>query len=64
MAEQAYEYILEQPEHGQVGLGPTEDRGAVWEDLVAWENGTRHRGTIMRRPVGDWEPDPDQGWRP
>lgn len=56
-----YEYILVQPEHGNVGIGPTEDRRAVEQDRDDWEADTGIRGQIMRRPVADWEIDPEAG---
>lgn len=50
-----YEYVLVMPEHGIVGIGPTTDLRAVEQDYEAWEAETGRIGTIMRRPVADWE---------
>lgn len=60
MSEQVYEYVLTIPSHGPVGIGPTEDREAVRSDYHAWLDEAGEVGTIMRRPVADWDVDPEQ----
>lgn len=57
-----WQYVLTMPEHGNVGVGPTDDLRAVEQDQKAWLDETGKVGTIMRRRVGDWEdmPAPDQ----
>lgn len=55
-----FEYVLVIPEHGMVGIGPTTDRQAVEQDYRAWLDETGKHGTIMRRPVSDWDVDPEQ----
>ncbi len=61
-----WQYVLVMPEHGMVGIGPTDDLRAVEQDEEAWLEETGRQGTIMRRSVGDWEdmpahPEPDAG---
>lgn len=58
-----FEYILVIEEHGEVGIGPTTDREAVRQDYHDWLDETGKHGTIMRRPVSDWDVDPEQEYR-
>lgn len=59
-ADQPFEYSAVLVDTGRVvGVGPTERRDSAVNDVVAWRK-DGYEVALRRRPVADWEDDPDQ----